>query len=198
MISIPPYTLLCLLVGEHYLWRVGGCQVLQHLFNCNTWREADSVNAMSEENCSMMTGIVITAEVEIPAASVFCTLKHLKKRKVCWMMISCHTVLCTSYFQWWEEERSALLSHILTGEEGCMKKSQGTLKIMNIMFFVCWTIPFHFKVQSVAHIMLHLCDSVWPLLHRKPTQLLQHGVLLKHNTVSHYHPDVQDLLQAWD
>jgi len=34
-----------------------------------------------------------------------------------------------------KEERSAILSHILKGEEGCRKKSQGTLKIM-IMFFV--------------------------------------------------------------
>jgi hypothetical protein len=57
-------------------------KVLQHPFNCNTWRDADRVSAMPEENCSMMTGIVITAKVEIPAASVLCTLKHPKK-KVC-------------------------------------------------------------------------------------------------------------------
>jgi len=58
-------------------------KVLQHLFNCNMWRDVDHVSAMPKEECSMMTGIVITAELEITAASVFCTLKHLKKRKVC-------------------------------------------------------------------------------------------------------------------
>jgi hypothetical protein len=44
-------------------------------------RDVDYVSDMPEEKCSMMTGIVITAEVEISAASVFCTLKHLKKKK---------------------------------------------------------------------------------------------------------------------
>jgi hypothetical protein len=54
-------------------------KALQHPFNCNTWRDADGVSAMPEENCSMMTGIVITAEVEILAASVFCTLSICRR-----------------------------------------------------------------------------------------------------------------------
>jgi hypothetical protein len=45
---------------------------LQHM------RDVDCY-AMPEEKCNMMTGTVITAEVEIPAASVFCTFKHPKR-----------------------------------------------------------------------------------------------------------------------
>jgi hypothetical protein len=34
---------------------------------------------MPEENCSMIIGIMITAEVEIPAASGFCTLSTQRR-----------------------------------------------------------------------------------------------------------------------
>ena len=135
-------------------------KVLQHPFNCNMWRHVDKVSAMPKEECSMVTGIVITADLEITAASVFCTLKHLKKRKVCWMIISMsHVLLRTSHFQWWRKGVHSFLT-FWQGKKAARKRVKALWNYEHHVFRLCSATLFHFKVQSVAHIMLHLCDSV--------------------------------------
>lgn len=171
-------------------------KVFQHLVNCNMWRDVDQVSAMPKEECSMVTGIVITAKLEMTAASVFCTLKHLKKRKVCWMMISMSCVLLrTSHFQWWRKGVRSFLT-FWKGKKVAWKRVKALQKLWTCFSFVLdRAIPLQSSLSGTYYATLVI---VWPLFHRKPTQWLQHGVLLKHNAVPHYHPDVQDLLQDWD
>lgn len=51
---------------------------------------------------------------------------------------------------------------------------------------------------SQWHILCYTCDNVSPAICRKPTQLLQHGVLLKDSIMPYYHHGVKDLLQEWE
>jgi len=85
-------------------------KVLQHPFNCNTWRDADHVSAMPEENCSMMAYIVITAEVEIPAAGILHSEAPEEEEG---LLNDDQHVTCTLMhfiFPMVEEERSTLLT----------------------------------------------------------------------------------------
>jgi len=49
-------------------------------------------------------------------------------------------------------------SHFDRGRRLHENESRHSENYEHCVFRLCWTVPFHFKVQSVAHIMLHLCD----------------------------------------
>jgi hypothetical protein len=88
---------------------------------------------------------VITAEVEISAASVFCTLKHLKKKKkkkVCWMIGISHVLLCMSYFQWWRRTGVHSFLTFWQGKKVAWKRVKALSKL--------WTLRFSFVLDHAV------------------------------------------------
>jgi hypothetical protein len=74
--------------------------------------------------------------LEVTAASVFCTVKHPKKRKACWMMISMSAVLlCTSHFQWWRKGVHSFLT-FWQGKKVAQKRVKALWKLWTCFSFV--------------------------------------------------------------
>jgi hypothetical protein len=137
-------------------------------------------------------------------------------------------LLTNTHLQRWRNEGNAFLDHILTVDESWMhsfdpqlkqqnaewrastsprKKiawhSQGSLKVMHVMFFsrngivLGHPMPVGTTVNGRYYCLL-LQHKVRKAVCRKQPELLERGaILLQDNATPHRHRDVQNLVQRW-
>jgi histone-lysine N-methyltransferase SETMAR len=137
-------------------------------------------------------------------------------------------LITNTHLQRWRNEGNAFLDRILTVDESWMhpfdpqlkrqnaewctpisprkkitRHSQGTLKVMHVMFFkrnglvLDHPVPVGTTVNGPYYCSL-LQDMMRPAFQHKQPELLERGaILLQDNTTPYRHRDVQNLMQRW-
>jgi len=84
------------------------------------------------------------------------------------------------------------------------KRSQGSLKVMHVIFYdylgilLDWPVPRHTSVNGDYYLWV-LQEKLRPAIRKKRPELLKHGVILLHdNAAPHWKKTVVELLDSWD